>query len=319
MNPNNQNPDPFPSAGFDNVYGVQPNAQSSFNAAEHEAAVLASGVDLFTPEAIFEVWAPRESIWSAWAKPVLFLQITESMGSERYNVHDPALMQRLQQHVPELIGRSGGRRTALVFDLPGASSIFAGLEAARHGFRPVPMFNCTTGPGADVIPIRSLVESLRMSAGALRTMRLSDSSPPAFLIDSNRLGGPDSIVPKPLTFDNRWIVFPQDFPSGLQLRRQGIDSVLVIRSAGSSGPLHDLNAVMQGWIQDGVQVLLTHVDVVSNSSGKALVEPVEREGWMSRMFTTLRLVFHGMRRNYSGGFGRAIPLPPEPGTGGYFG
>ncbi|MBL0871078.1 MAG: hypothetical protein IBJ18_10930 [Phycisphaerales bacterium] len=319
MNLSNEHPDPLPNAGFSNPYGVQPAEKKTHSAADDGAALIESGVDLITPEVIFETWAPHGSIWSAWAKPVLFLQMTESMSSERYNVHDPALIERLRQQVPELIGRSGGRRTALVFDLPGASSIFAGLEAARHGFRPVPMFNCTTGPGADVIPIRSLVESLRMAGAALRAMRLSDASPPAFLIDSDRLGGPDSIVPKPLTFDNRWIVFPQDFPSGLYLRRQGIDSVLVIRSAGSSVPLHDLNAVMQGWIQDGVQVLLTHVDVVSNSSGKALVETVEREGWMSRMFTTLRLVFHGIRRNYSGGFGRAIPLPPEPGTGGYFG
>ena len=40
-------------------------------------------------------------------------------------------------------------------------------------------------------------------------------APPAFLLDSDRMKAP---APDPGRFDNRWLVFPQDFPSAAFLR-----------------------------------------------------------------------------------------------------
>ena len=45
--------------------------------------------------------------------------------------------------------------STIVVDLPGAEAVYAGLALAARGFRPIPLFNGTSGPSEviDVLPI----------------------------------------------------------------------------------------------------------------------------------------------------------------------
>src|SRR5215467_1727139 len=88
----------------------------------------------------FEIWAPPDSIWSVWANPVLFASSTVAPvmpePSAEAQVIEAAWAPAISEHV------------AIVADLPGSTSVEAGLALARRGYRPVPLYNCAPGPQA---------------------------------------------------------------------------------------------------------------------------------------------------------------------------
>ena len=74
-------------------------------------------------------------------------------------------------------------------------------------------------------------------------------APPAFLLDSRRF--PRGKAASPGQFDNRWMVFPQDFPSGKLLLSRGLRRAVVVRE----GPLmDDLAHVLRRWQEAGVRI-----------------------------------------------------------------
>src|SRR5215469_8051185 len=104
---------------------------------------------------LYKLWAPDDSVWTQWAKPVLFadssfdnLPLSEPPGWRMLNL----------SWAP-----SSTSGTAVVVDLNGLESVKVGTALGHAGFRPVPLFNGTAGPtmgvlsGAfplvDVIPI----------------------------------------------------------------------------------------------------------------------------------------------------------------------
>ena len=89
---------------------------------------------MMNKEEIYSIWAPDESLWSRWAKPVLFAHLDSSQidGTEAPGKVDwcppPA------------------ENVALVLDLPGAEGVLAGVALARCGYRPVPLYNAVPVP-----------------------------------------------------------------------------------------------------------------------------------------------------------------------------
>lgn len=257
---------------------------------------------MVSPEQAFAVWAPPESLWSDWVKPLLFANGLQAILPDRVIAKQPTAlidgswMKQLADH-------------ALVFDLPAARSVEFGVVAALHGFRPIPLYNCTTGPGTDVISVSPIVRALLDATPTLQTCTLAPDAPPAFLLDADRLGGPTTIAPLPKTFDNRWIVFPQDFPSALKLRAARIRGVTVVRERGR--PLSDLRVALRAWRRDGLPCQLLELETKA-------VTPMTRVFDMTSAFGDwFNLIFHGLRRNHAGGFGGQVPEPSESGGGAF--
>ena len=93
---------------------------------------------------LYEVWAPPDSPWSAWAKPVLFAHLPRPLPSL-----EPATSLDLSWIPP------AEERRALIVDLPGAAAVRLGLALAGRGYRPVPVFNACPpplGPEATAAP-----------------------------------------------------------------------------------------------------------------------------------------------------------------------
>ena len=82
--------------------------------------------------------------WSPWVKPVLFAEIERDRRIR---------LARADAGQSGLRCRIGARRdTAIVVDLPGVQSLAAGFDLARDGYRPVPLYNTTSGRRQGVPP-----------------------------------------------------------------------------------------------------------------------------------------------------------------------
>src|SRR5262249_45230961 len=180
-------------------------------------------------EETFAIWSPDDSPWSRWAKPVLFafLDLPLSGPPITEDVSDVTWAPAPQGKV------------ALVLDLPGADGVILGLALARHGYRPVPLYNTVplpfheppvdplTGRTVAAVDVLPILNALRKSAERLAELRIPRDAPPVFLLDADRRGGGRIMQAK--EFDNRSICFTTDFPSANFLATHGIQRVLLIQ------------------------------------------------------------------------------------------
>ncbi|HUO08937.1 MAG TPA: hypothetical protein VM008_11590 [Phycisphaerae bacterium] len=239
---------------------------------------------------LFEWWAPAEGVWSAWAKPVAFSAV--ALG---------AVPERLTERNLEWVPRDGG--TAMVVDLAGAEAVYVGLALVFAGYRPVPVFNASSGPSA-VVPMQEISEALWQGAAVLKEARLAGDAPPAFLLDSRRLGRGRAAM---TGFDNRWLTFPQDFPSANLLQSRGIRRVIVI-SDGAKGILYDLTHVLLRWREAGISV------EEGEWGGETRPAALAKPRWYRRCWW-MALAMAGLRRNSAGGFGAVVPEAASGGGG----
>jgi hypothetical protein len=244
---------------------------------------------------LFETWAPPDSVWSRWAKPALFTNTVTGMPS-------PPAAPREETRLRALADSS----TAFVLDLPGAGSVELGLALARAGYRPVPLFNTADHPAA-VVSVRPILDQLRAGAEEISRLPPRPGEPPAFLLDSGRGDG----LPGPGRFDNRWLVFPQDFPSATFLLSQGIRRVTLLQArTPADQPKEDLAHVLRRWQEAGVEIHLQ--DPAADQPPKPLT--VQRPSRFRGLAYRALAVF-GLKRNSAGGFGSVIPIAAAGGGG----
>jgi hypothetical protein len=250
-------------------------------------------------EACYAIWAPASSVWTAWAKPVLFAR-----GPLPANFA-PVV------GTLEAAGLPGSfAQAAIVVDLPGAEAVTIGLALAERGFRPVPLFNGTSGP-TPVLDVEPLRDALGAGAAVLPAMPLTPEAAPAFLLDSRRYD--PRFSPREGAYDNRWIVLPQDFPSAIFLLSHGVREVTIVQREGLT-PADDLVHVLRRWQEGGVKLRLLDL-----STGR-VVDPLEvpapsrfRRAW----YAAVALL--GFRRSDVGGFGSTIPEQTSGRGGGFYG
>ena len=243
-------------------------------------------------EELFEIWAPEESPWSRWAKPVLFAQ------------HKPILM-NLPGEGPLPAFESGwapppASGKALVVDLPAEQSVHAGIVLAGRGYRPVPLYNVCTGFN-EVVPTGRILQALYRAASPLAQLRLPPEAPPVFLLDSLRAG--QGASPAPGLFDNRWVALPQDFPSANVLLSAGVQTVLVVQRAVNY-PRPDLAHVLRRWQQAGIKIQVKSTEDTRPAQDVVVAKP---SAFGSVWYRWLALL--GLRRNSAGGFGAVVPEP----------
>ena len=258
-----------------------------------------------TSETIYAIWAPPEGIWSLWARPVLFAQMTTQSLC-----HRPALFGQMMQatfpqppSLPEVAWAPDvTSNTVLVVDLPGEAAVRTGLALAGRGHRPVPLFNGCTGPG-EVVDQEGILHSLVAGAGILTSLQLPLDAPPAFLLDAWRLRvGPGASL-SPGAFDNRWIVFPQDFPSARFVLGRGVTQALLVQR-GQRDPQDDLAHVLRRW-QDA-KITIHAIDLADARSAAPItvVRPRSYRAISYRADAAL-----GLRHSGWGGFGDIVPQP----------
>jgi hypothetical protein len=245
-------------------------------------------------DTLYQIWAPDESPWSPWVKPVPFAFWPRSLSEPATDPVAPV--------EPEMNFPSAKDGCALVLDLPGHVSIARGLRLARLGFRPVPVFASCPDTSYREGFVRSAVNADRIlaalvtAAPSLQEQPIPIDAPPAFLLDAGRFA-PGVIITSGL-FDNRSAVFASDFPSAAVLRRQGITQVAVVRDAAiPTGP--DLPHALDHWRRAGIEVSVRAHDGT----------PVEfrwpRVGFLGALLNSLAMAIR-LRPNERGGFGRYI-------------
>lgn len=246
----------------------------------------------------WDVWAPEGVVWSDWAKPApftapgLFIQPGPLTNEEFFAPYVAKL-----GSFPDL---------CLVVDLPGPDSVTVGVLAAAQGYRPVPLVNTTVSGGQPAaINMGPYLSCLCSGGGRLAAVQLPADAKPAFLLDSGRLGV--GYTPTPRTYDNRWMTFPQDFPSGHFLLGRGIRRAMLI--VGQGGIIaDDLQHVLYGWQEAGMSILY---EVPGDAMAPTPVTVPKPSGFKS----ALRRFFamFGFKRNSAGGFGSLIPQPSQGG------
>jgi hypothetical protein len=253
-------------------------------------------------EEVHESWAPPEGVWSLWVKPVLFAQMPEDVRYASLTGSPPAPVpwSRPWSAFDVSWAPPVEERVVLVVDLAGWEAVQVGMALAQRGYRPVPLFNACIGPH-EVIGQGSIQRALREGAADLRALALPADAPPAFLLDRYRQAPVRPV--RPGDFDNRWWVYPEDFPSPALLRGRGFARAVVVQR-DSRRPLDDLTRVLREWQEAGLRLAVK--DLADDDPSRPLV--VFRPGWFWRALERLFGAF-GRRRSPPGGFGYVVQQP----------
>ena len=228
----------------------------------------------------FKVWAPTESKWSQWVKPVAF------MGNELGNINEENKnLKRLATFNHDAI---------IIVDMPEESGVFYGLELARQGFRPIPLYNSVPGPrGMSLVKMEGIKQALIEGATELTFIPLRKDAPPAFLVDSKRMSGPINIPGK---YDNRSWVFPQDMPSANFLLENQIKKVILLQE--NKELMTDISQIVYRYQEAGLEIsrfrTINCQPIKINAPSKSILKYRFRN-------------ILGLRRHRGGGFGGIIP------------
>jgi hypothetical protein len=252
-----------------------------------------------SPLNLYAQWAPVASCWSDWAKPVLFTDLTD----DDFATGMTAFLEPLDMHhMP--VATTG---MAIVVDLPGVQSVQAGLGLAALGYRPVPLYNAAPPPGdvftTAVVEVGRIRQALKDNAAALTEMGLPLDAPPCFLLDSLRRVGSNSATPG--KFDNRWITFPEDYPSANTLKSKGISGIVVLQTEAVE-PQSDLRHVLLRWQEAGLTIYLSTPTRLQSPTPITVSKPSD----FGALWYRFQCLF-GLRRNSAGGFGSIVPEPSQ--------
>jgi hypothetical protein len=252
---------------------------------------------MISGEDLFAIWAPDGARWTEWAKPAAFLL---PVMPDAVDLPAPGSVPGLPEAWTD---------TAVVVDLPGAEAVDVGMALARRGYRPVPLFNATFGPNA-VIDVDLITRALVGHAGTLRQIPIAADALPVFLLDSRRRHNTVGAA-TPGWYDNRWVVLPQDFPSGTLLRSRGIDDVTLLMRE-EAAPAEDLAHVLLRWQKAGIRLR-----VVDLATGRIEDNAQVREPSLFRRAWYVAIALFGLRRSNVGGFGSMVP--EQTSRGGFYG
>ena len=249
---------------------------------------------------VYNIWAPVESEWSQWAKPTLFVQdndIDVKEAEAPRTVHTNA--------VPD-----PATDTALIVDLPDGDSVQWGVALAQRGYRPVPLYNACQYPGVDrskaLVDVTRIVDEIGRGTFAVMRAQIAPNAPPVFLLDADRCRNRFPVAGR---FDNRWLVFPQDFPSANYLLSRGVRRIILVQE--SEAPQADLAHVLLRWQESGLKILVLPFLAAGPAREITVTKP---SGFRSLLYRALALM--GLRRNSTGGFGGIVPEPSSSGWGG---
>ena len=198
-----------------------------------------------TNKDIYKIWAPVGKKWVDWVRPVPFLEINNKTKIFQPSNFSIPVLAQLDKN---------DKTTAIIVDLPGTQSVEAGILLAKHGYRPIPIYNGVVQQklSRSTTDNTSVSEALVWGSSILANVEIKDDAPPVFLTDSNRL---QTYRMDLSIFDNSWDVYHQDLPSGEYFLKNGIDKVLVI---GNKSVSNDLREIFAEYPKDKISILWTN-------------------------------------------------------------
>lgn len=166
---------------------------------------------------IYKIWAPKNSIWSPWVRPVPFVAIDDGYDNNEYISFCPNEIKFLEKF---------DKSTAIIVDLPGYESIEEGIALTKYGYRPIPLYNGTNEqPGVLATTNNREIElGLVWGASILEKSKIKTDAPPVFLLDSNRM---NRYQMDHSVFDNSWDIYHQDMPTKDFFKKNGIKKIIV--------------------------------------------------------------------------------------------
>jgi hypothetical protein len=247
---------------------------------------------------MLRVWAPPDSLWSPWVKPVLF-----AFADAVLNLRPRRSVNFNSDWVPP------PSSTALVLDLPEEEAVLWGVGLAEIGYRPVPLYNALpfamsdkmTSPSSrpvSTVQVEPILAALVRETGCLVTVQLRSNAPPAFLLDADRRLARTDV--KPGVFDNRSVCFTTDFPSAEFLLEHGIRGVMVVQETAKFVP--DLLLVLLEWQKGGIRISRK---LFRNSEPPQSVA-VKKPSLLSWIWFRLGVAL-GYHRGELGAFGEIVP------------
>ena len=167
-----------------------------------------------TNKEVYKIWAPYHKKWTNWVRPVPFIYLDESINEFiDYNISHINYLSKILDN------------TAIIIDINGIDSIKEGIELAKIGYRPIPIFNGTSSNNALATTNNKVIEPLLIwGALELKKIKLKDNALPVFLLDDNRI---NRYKINRGIFDNSWDVYYQDLPSSKYFLNNNIDKILV--------------------------------------------------------------------------------------------
>lgn len=213
---------------------------------------------------VYKIYAPKNTKWSEWVRPVPFVAI----DSNNRHLVDNWVNRKI------VFIDNYENNTAIFIDLPGKESIEFGISLANIGYRPIPVFN-GTNPQKNISAISDnshLESALINGAIKLRNINLNKNANPAFLLDyyrTNRYREKESI------FDNSWDLYNQDVPTADFLKANGINKIIIV----SSSIQHDLKKMFLKFQRSGIKIYLTngYSEAKEITLRKTLKEFLEKE------------------------------------------
>ncbi len=197
-----------------------------------------------TAREIFKIWAPIAARWVEWVRPVPFINInstTKIYTTTSFN--EPVI-----EYIIELKSD-----TAIIIDLPEGNAIVEGIELAKLGYRPIPIYNGTNPqPGAmALVENQGIENALIWGAKRLENMKIAHDAPPIFLLDSNRM---HRYKMNTSVFDNSWDIYDQDIPSANYFLDHGITKIIV----KSEKIQNDLIKILYKFQNKGIKIYFTN-------------------------------------------------------------
>ncbi len=171
-----------------------------------------------TNKEIYRIWAPTDSIYSPWVRPVPFIYLNKfQSNSELISVSLPNIYYLTEYQ----------ENTALFIDLPGIDSIKEGISLAYLGYRPIPLFNGTFEPIGSLSTTNNhtIEEGLVWGANELKKINLKSNALPVFLLDTNRLNRRKM---NEGVFENSWDIYHQDMPSANFFEQNNINKIIIV-------------------------------------------------------------------------------------------
>lgn len=196
-----------------------------------------------TVKEIYKIWAPTGRKWVDWVRPVPFVAINECVKMYDFSDFTISGIDYIDNHY---------EGAALIVDLPGVESVKEGIALARHGYRPIPIYNGTIEqPEARAtVDNQSVAMGLALGAEKLAQIEIRNDALPAFLVDSNRM---NRFKMEIALFDNSWDVYHQDLPSAEYFLENGIQKIIVIGETFSK----DLKKILYGFQKKKIEIFWT--------------------------------------------------------------
>jgi len=253
----------------------------------------------------YKIWAPDNSCWTEWAKPVLFRK-SQNYAPDSFilKIHNICWLNNFN------------RNTAVIVDLPDEKSVEESLALAYMGYRPVPLYNGRCSPNSKdmIIDVNNLSKALNAGTDQLTSINIKNDAPPVFMIDSRRM---KAWGKSPGMYDNRWCIFPQDMPPASFLIKQNINNVIVRTELTKTFFLkvfyeykiqQDLSHILFRYQEAGINIQLSCMKNSDTDDGNDEVKDIiiPKPPHYKSIFYRFNVTI-GLSKNPAGGFGRQIP------------